>query len=145
MIFPFCPCPTLLVPAHKLLLVHHLSHEGHGIGGIIGVRGLELGNVDGADVAGTEAAGEEGVGGEDEAGGGVRGSDPMDGRLAGVRGGHVGFCSGGWREGETSEVGGNGVMAVEVKLRGWRSSARSSSHGDGDGSIVLLGRERVRV
>lgn len=49
--FPFCPRPPFLAPARKLLLVHHLRREGHGGGGIVGVCGLEFGEVDGADVA----------------------------------------------------------------------------------------------
>ncbi|CAN1133054.1 hypothetical protein LINPERHAP2_LOCUS7422, partial [Linum perenne] len=53
--------PAFLVPAHELLLVHDLGGEDRDFcAGVVGggLRSLELGQVDGADVAGAEAEGE---------------------------------------------------------------------------------------
>lgn len=75
--FPLGPRPPFLAPAGQLLLVHHLGGEDAAL------EGLQLSEVDGADIAGAETDSEPEVG-EAELSGRRLGPDPMDGGPAGV-------------------------------------------------------------
>lgn len=91
--FPLSPRPPFFTPTRQFLLVHHFRGEHHtNITNIviIIVMILELGQVDGADVAGAEAVCEAEVGGGEVARGGL-GSDPVDGGPTRVGRRRVGF------------------------------------------------------
>lgn len=104
--------PAFLAPAGQLLLVHHLGGEE------ATVEGLQLGEVDGADVAGAEADSEPEVR-EAELAGRRLGPDPVDGGPAWVGGGRVGLGggerAGGGREGG---LGAGAGTAVDVGCGG---------------------------
>lgn len=99
--FPLGFRPPFLAPASELLLVHNLRGEPHRESAVV----VELGEVDGAYVAGAEASGEAEVGGDDAAARGLR-SDPVDCGPPRVGGRSVGLVGGGgWGKGS---VGGGG-------------------------------------
>ena len=75
--FSLGPRPAFLAPASQLLLVHDLGGEE------AAVEGFQLGEVDGADVAGPEADSEPEVR-EGEQAGRRLGPDPVDGGPARV-------------------------------------------------------------
>ena len=86
--FAFSPGSPLFIPAGEFFLVHDFRREGASFGG------LELGEVDGADVSAAEALDESEVGEGEDTGGGF-GSGAADAVPAGVTGGSVRLGGGG--------------------------------------------------
>lgn len=161
---PLRPRPPFLIPARKLLPVHHLRREESGGRrrrlrrlGRGGNRLLELGQVDGADVAGAETVEEaeigEGEGGEAAYGvpagvaGGVSRGMVLDGGGGGEAGGGgrpIGAGAGGAVD-IRGGGGGGGVEAHALEIVGqvvdpWLHLRRRR----GGGILILWGKGKER-